>query len=279
MGSGISIAALFICLWAPLVVLAGHVGLLVDRVETRGLLIVTSMAQAVVAVVLAFVGARRASASRRACSSAPTSSAAAWRCRRLAAATFAGVVQGLGKFLAPPLVFGFMLVTYLVGGVGHGLKNVTSRTLLIHSHVPSDRHGLGALLGTAFVTVPSSVPWRLGGVLVGLLGRARCLARPASSALAGIVGLLVLASCWRGRRWGPAPVRSAPVSTDTLVSTLARNAVHLLPENGLAEKLRLGRPLRVKLGIDVTAPRPRSATGSRCGGCERSRTPGTSACS
>jgi tyrosyl-tRNA synthetase len=45
-----------------------------------------------------------------------------------------------------------------------------------------------------------------------------------------------------------------PVSTDTLVSTLARNAVHLLPENGLAEKLKLGRPLRVKLGIDVTAP-------------------------
>ncbi|HEX2302319.1 MAG TPA: tyrosine--tRNA ligase [Gaiella sp.] len=44
------------------------------------------------------------------------------------------------------------------------------------------------------------------------------------------------------------------MSTDTLVSTLARNAVHLLPENGLAEKLRLGRPLRVKLGIDVTAP-------------------------
>ena len=44
------------------------------------------------------------------------------------------------------------------------------------------------------------------------------------------------------------------VSTDTLVSTLARNAVHLLPENGLDEKLKLGRPLRVKLGIDVTAP-------------------------
>jgi len=30
--------------------------------------------------------------------------------------------------------------------------------------------------------------------------------------------------------------------------------VHLLPEDGLAEKLRLGRPLRVKLGIDVTSP-------------------------
>ena len=30
--------------------------------------------------------------------------------------------------------------------------------------------------------------------------------------------------------------------------------MHLLPEDGLAEKLRLGRPLRVKLGIDVTSP-------------------------
>ena len=38
------------------------------------------------------------------------------------------------------------------------------------------------------------------------------------------------------------------------LSTLARNAVHVLPEGGLAEKLRLGRPLRVKLGIDVTSP-------------------------
>jgi tyrosyl-tRNA synthetase len=38
------------------------------------------------------------------------------------------------------------------------------------------------------------------------------------------------------------------------VSTLARNAVHLLPEEGLEEKLQLDRPLRVKLGIDVTSP-------------------------
>jgi tyrosyl-tRNA synthetase len=33
-----------------------------------------------------------------------------------------------------------------------------------------------------------------------------------------------------------------------------RNAVHVLPEGGLEQKLALGRPLRVKLGIDVTAP-------------------------
>ena len=35
---------------------------------------------------------------------------------------------------------------------------------------------------------------------------------------------------------------------------LARNAVDCLPEGGLQAKLELGRPLRVKLGIDPTAP-------------------------
>jgi tyrosyl-tRNA synthetase len=35
---------------------------------------------------------------------------------------------------------------------------------------------------------------------------------------------------------------------------LTRNAVDLLPEGGLEAKLKLGRPLRVKLGIDVTSP-------------------------
>jgi tyrosyl-tRNA synthetase len=35
---------------------------------------------------------------------------------------------------------------------------------------------------------------------------------------------------------------------------LTRNAVHVLPEGALEAKLALGRPLRVKLGIDVTSP-------------------------
>jgi tyrosyl-tRNA synthetase len=35
---------------------------------------------------------------------------------------------------------------------------------------------------------------------------------------------------------------------------LTRNAVDVLPEGELEKKLELGRPLRVKLGIDVTAP-------------------------
>jgi tyrosyl-tRNA synthetase len=38
------------------------------------------------------------------------------------------------------------------------------------------------------------------------------------------------------------------------LSELVRNAAHVLPEGGLERKLALGRPLRVKLGIDVTAP-------------------------
>jgi tyrosyl-tRNA synthetase len=38
------------------------------------------------------------------------------------------------------------------------------------------------------------------------------------------------------------------------VADLTRNAVDVLPRGELEEKLKLGRPLRVKLGIDVTAP-------------------------
>ena len=35
---------------------------------------------------------------------------------------------------------------------------------------------------------------------------------------------------------------------------LSRNAVDSLPDGGLEAKLKLGRPLRVKLGVDPTAP-------------------------
>jgi tyrosyl-tRNA synthetase len=38
------------------------------------------------------------------------------------------------------------------------------------------------------------------------------------------------------------------------VAELTQSAVHVLPEGALEAKLALGRPLRVKLGIDVTAP-------------------------
>jgi tyrosyl-tRNA synthetase len=38
------------------------------------------------------------------------------------------------------------------------------------------------------------------------------------------------------------------------IAELTKNAVHVLPEGALDAKLALGRPLRVKLGIDPTAP-------------------------
>ena len=38
------------------------------------------------------------------------------------------------------------------------------------------------------------------------------------------------------------------------VADLTRNATAVLPEGALEAKLKLGRPLRVKLGIDVTSP-------------------------
>ncbi len=43
------------------------------------------------------------------------------------------------------------------------------------------------------------------------------------------------------------------MATPASVENLTRNAVHVLPEGDLERKLALGRPLRVKLGIDPTA--------------------------
>ena len=354
MGGGIAIAAMFICLWAPVVLLSGHAGLLVDRVETRRLLVVVSAAQAAVAAALALVGSlgallalavalgagiavaqaaefalvpvvagdrelQRANGlveTARAlgltvgpvCGSvlvalggtaaamavdavsflvvalaglslavtrAPMVDArgerrrardglaflladrlvalmvvvvfvsllfmsasipadlvyvedvlgiqdigigvvlSAWTlgmlvganvvARRvalgsLAAATFAGVtVQGLGKLLAPFwLVFGFMIACYFAGGVGHGLKNVASRTL-IHTRIAPERHGRAFAAWNGVRNAAELGALAVGGLVVGLIG-----ARPTLwlagglSALAGLAGLAVLAS-WRSR--------------------------------------------------------------------------------
>jgi tyrosyl-tRNA synthetase len=50
------------------------------------------------------------------------------------------------------------------------------------------------------------------------------------------------------------PEPSKPADAAAQAAWLARNAVDCLPEGGLERKLALGRPLRVKLGIDPTAP-------------------------
>ncbi len=354
MGNGLAIAGIFICLWAPVVVLSGHVGLLVDRVETRGLLVVVSAGQACVAVALAFVGSlwallalaallgsgiaiaqaaefalvpsvagtrtlqaangivetaralgfavgplcgsllvatggtpaamlvdaltvvvvgaaalslavrRRSQPSeheerRRArdgiaflfadrlvalmvvvvfvsllfmSASIPADLVyvqdvlgvedigigvvlSAWTlgmlagsnvvARRvslggLAAAAMVGVtIQGIGKFLAPFwLVFAFMVVMYFLGGIGHGLKNVTSRTL-IHIRVAPERHGRAFAAWNGVRNAAELGALAAGGVLVGALGARETLWLAGGlSALAGLAGLAVLAA-WRGR--------------------------------------------------------------------------------
>jgi len=53
--SGIVVALLFVAVWSPAVLLAGPAGLLTDRYETRRVLLVVSLAQAFVAIGLAFV--------------------------------------------------------------------------------------------------------------------------------------------------------------------------------------------------------------------------------
>jgi MFS family permease len=366
MGGGLAIAAMFICLWAPVVLLSGHVGLLVDRVETRRLLVAVSLAQAVVAVALALVGSlvpllalaaalgsgiavaqaaefalvpvvagerelQRANGlveSARAlglavgpvCGSLlvtaggtalamsldavsfvvvalaglslgvrrePESHADGERRRArdgirflfddrlvalmvvvvfasllfmsasipadlvyvedvlgvehigigvvlstwmlgmlvganvlarrvalggLAAAAFAGViVQGLGKFVAPFwLLFGFMVACYFVGGIGHGLKNVASRTL-IHTRIAPERHGRAFAAWNGVRNAAELGALAVGGAVVGALGpRPTLWLAGGLSALAGLAGLAVLAA-WRGRV--PQPEREVGVGT------------------------------------------------------------------
>src|SRR4051794_19317953 len=55
-GSGFAVAALFAALMGPIVLCAPFAGRLVDRTETRRLLLVVSLAQAAVAGVLVFAG-------------------------------------------------------------------------------------------------------------------------------------------------------------------------------------------------------------------------------
>jgi MFS family permease len=51
--SGLAVAALFVALWAPVVVLAPVAGLVVDRLEARGVLLAASLAQVAIAAGLA----------------------------------------------------------------------------------------------------------------------------------------------------------------------------------------------------------------------------------
>ena len=63
--------------------------------------------------------------------------------------------RGSAKALAPIwLVFWFMVVCYVIGGAGHGVKNVAFRSL-IHERVPADRHGRAFAAYNGLRTRPS----------------------------------------------------------------------------------------------------------------------------
>ena len=109
-----------------------------------------------------------------------------------AGALYAVVVQSLG--LALPtlwLVFPFALVSYCVGGLAHGLKNVLIRTL-IHERVPSRLHGRAYAAYNGMRNAAELFAMAVGGVLVVAIGaRWTLFLAGAIPAFAGVVGLAV----------------------------------------------------------------------------------------
>jgi MFS family permease len=115
----------------------------------------------------------------------------------------AAAVQGLAKFAAPFwLVFPFMLACYVVGGAGHGVKNVGFRTL-IHQRVSPDQHGRAFAAYNGLRNTAELVALAGGGVLVATIGgRGTLWIAGGVSALAGLIGVTILAAS----RADPQPV-------------------------------------------------------------------------
>src|SRR5215208_1601730 len=112
----------------------------------------------------------------------------------LVVVAFAGVaVQGLGKALPPIfLIFGLMLVCYMIGGVGHGLKNVMFRTL-IHERVPEEMHGRAFAAYNGVRNGAELGALALGGFLIAVIGaRTTLLVAGGVSAAAGVFGIALL---------------------------------------------------------------------------------------
>jgi MFS family permease len=133
----------------------------------------------------------------------------------LATAAFIGVaVQGLGKAVTPLwLVFWFMVVGYVVGGMGHGLKNVCFRTL-IHREVPEHVHGRAFAAYNGLRNAAELGALALGGLLVTVLGARETLwVAGGISALAGLAGLVLLRGGALRPRLRPQEVVESPAST------------------------------------------------------------------
>jgi MFS family permease len=108
-------------------------------------------------------------------------------------------VQGTG--LALPALwpsFAFFLACSFVGGLAHGLKNVMFRSL-IHVRVPDPLHGRVFAAYNGIRNTAEVGAFAAGGVLVTAIGPRGTLAYAGGiSALAGLVGLLVLLRMYGG---------------------------------------------------------------------------------
>jgi hypothetical protein len=121
----------------------------------------------------------------------------------VAAAGLAAVcVQGMALALpALWLSFAFFLACSLMGGLAHGLKNVMFRSL-IHVRVPDRLHGRAFAAYNGIRNSAELGAFAVGGLLVAAIGARGTLAYAGGlSALAGLVGLLVLLRMYGG--WVP----------------------------------------------------------------------------
>ncbi len=111
-------------------------------------------------------------------------------------------VQGAGLALpALWLSVGFFLACSFAGGLAHGVKNVMFRSL-VHVRVPDRLHGRAFAAYNAIRNTAELGAFAAGGLLVAAIGPRGTVAYAGGlSALAGVIGLLVLVRRYRG--WTP----------------------------------------------------------------------------
>jgi MFS family permease len=106
----------------------------------------------------------------------------------------AAALQGFSKFIAPFwTVFWFMVVWWVIGGMGHGVKNTGFRTL-IHQRVPPEQHGRAFAAFNGLRNTAELVALAAGGALVATVGaRGTLWIAGGVSALAALAGVVALA--------------------------------------------------------------------------------------
>ena len=127
-----------------------------------------------------------------------------------AAGLVAATVQGAALALpALWLSFAFFLACSFMGGLGHGLKNVMFRSL-IHLRVPDHLHGRAFAAYNGIRNTAELGAFAAGGLLVAAIGARGTLAYAGGlSALAGLIGIVVLLRMYRG--WIPTGPVGPPI--------------------------------------------------------------------